>query len=171
MRQSSRVGKKPLCVFSHPNLQHLRGEGGDFRSRTLGGSASAAGISSHGDGLGVLLDVLEEGHSALQLPAVNGLGGLAGVLEGHSEVGTAGAGRLGRLNLSRGVSNLSLRARSVFWFLKEKNSLAVPFRESALDIPPSSVRLQRRTALSTITRNSAIRPTTSCPPLSCNAAG
>lgn len=74
--------------------------------RTLGAAAGAAGISSHGDGLLVLLHVLEEGNSALQLPAINGLGGLAGVLEGNSQVGTAGAGRLGGLDLGRGVSNL-----------------------------------------------------------------
>lgn len=54
----------------------------------------------------MLLDVLEELDSSLQLPAVDGLGGLAGVLERNSEVGTAGAGRLGGLNLVGGVSNL-----------------------------------------------------------------
>lgn len=75
-------------------------------SRTLGGAASAASISSHGDGLLVLLDVLEEGNSALKLPAVDGLGGLASVLERHSEVGTAGAGRLRGLDLGGSVSNL-----------------------------------------------------------------
>jgi hypothetical protein len=54
----------------------------------------------------VLLHILEEGNSALQLPAVDGLGGLVGVLEGDSEVGTAGAGRLGGLDLGRSVSDL-----------------------------------------------------------------
>jgi hypothetical protein len=58
------------------------------------------------------LDVLEEGNGALELPAVDGLGGLAGVLEGDSEVGTAGAGRLGGLNLSGGVSDLVGRTRT-----------------------------------------------------------
>lgn len=57
------------------------------------------------------LDVLEEGDGALELPAVDGLGGLAGVLEGNPEVGTAGAGRLRGLNLSRGVSDLLARKR------------------------------------------------------------
>lgn len=54
--------------------------------RTLSGSANAASISSHGDGLGLLLHVLEELDGAGQLPAIDGLGGLAGVLEGNSEV-------------------------------------------------------------------------------------
>ena len=75
-------------------------------SITLGGAAGAAGVAAHGDGLLVRLDVLEESHGALELPAVDGLGGLAGVLEGDPEVGTAGAGRLRGLNLSRGVSDL-----------------------------------------------------------------
>lgn len=82
-----------------------------FPGRTLGGAASAAGISSHGDGLLVLLDVLEELDSSLQLPAVDGLSGLSGVLEGNSEVGTAGAGRLRGLDLGRGVSNLNIRKK------------------------------------------------------------
>lgn len=82
-----------------------------FVSRTLGGAASAAGISSHGDSLLVLLDVLEELDSSLQLPAVDGLSSLSGVLEGNSEVGTAGAGRLRGLDLGRGVSNLEFRKR------------------------------------------------------------
>ncbi len=75
-------------------------------SRTLRRSAGAAGIAPHGDGLLLLLDVLEELDGALQLPAVDGLGGLPGVLEGHAQVGTAGAGRLDGLDVSRGVSNL-----------------------------------------------------------------
>jgi hypothetical protein len=78
---------------------------GDTELLALGGAAGATGVSAHGDGLLVLLHVLEEGNSTLELPAVDGLGGLAGVLEGDTEVGTAGAGRLGGLDLSRGVSN------------------------------------------------------------------
>lgn len=86
--------------------------GESLEGRTLGGSASAAGISSHGDSLLVLLNVLEESNSALKLPAVDGLGGLASVLEGHSEVGTAGAGRLRGLNLGGSVSNLCCEEKS-----------------------------------------------------------
>lgn len=54
----------------------------------------------------MVLDVLEELDSSLQLPAVDSLGGLAGVLERNSEVGTAGAGRFRGLNLLGGVSDL-----------------------------------------------------------------
>ena len=74
--------------------------------RTLSGSASAAGVSAHGNSLLVLLDVLEEGDGAGQLPAVDGLGGLTSVLERHTEVLAAGASRLGGRNLGGGVSNL-----------------------------------------------------------------
>ena len=75
-------------------------------NRTLGSAAGGASIAAHGDSLLVLLDILKELDGTLELPAVNGLGGLAGVLEGNAEVGTAGAGRLGGLNLSRSVSHL-----------------------------------------------------------------
>lgn len=54
----------------------------------------------------MLLDILEESKGALELPAVDGLGGLASVLERNTEVGTAGAGRLGGLNFLGGVTNL-----------------------------------------------------------------
>lgn len=58
----------------------------------------------------MLLHVLEKSNSALQLPAVDSLGGLAGVLEGNSQVGTAGAGRLGGLDLGGGVSDLFIES-------------------------------------------------------------
>jgi hypothetical protein len=79
----------------------------------LSGSAGAASISSHGDGLGLLLDILEELDGAGQLPAIDGLGGLAGVLEGNSEVGTAGASRLRGLDLGGSVSNLQSKKVAV----------------------------------------------------------
>lgn len=74
--------------------------------RTLSSAAGTAGVAAHGDSLVVALDVLEELERTLELPAVDGLSGLTGVLEGHTEVGTAGAGRLGGENLSRGVTDL-----------------------------------------------------------------
>lgn len=74
--------------------------------RTLSSAANGASVAAHGDSLRLLLDVLKELDGALQLPAVDGLGGLAGVLEGHSEVGTAGAGRLGGSDLGGSVPNL-----------------------------------------------------------------
>lgn len=83
-------------------FENTFGRGG----RTLGTTASAAGVSSHGNSFLVLLDVLKERNSALQLPAIDSLSGLAGVLEGDSQEGTAGAGRLGGLDLGGGVSNL-----------------------------------------------------------------
>ena len=74
--------------------------------RTLGSATDATAVPTHGDGLLVLLDVLEELDGALQLPSVDGLSGLAGVLEGDAKVGTAGAGRLRRLDLGGSVSDL-----------------------------------------------------------------
>ncbi len=47
----------------------------------MGGPADRAAVAPHGDGLLLLEDVLEEGLGALELPAVDRLGGLAGVLE------------------------------------------------------------------------------------------
>lgn len=79
--------------------------GGD-KKRTLGGATGSAGVPPHGNGLLVLLDVLEELHGTLELPAIDGLGGLAGVLEGHTEVCSARASRLRRVDFGGCVSNL-----------------------------------------------------------------
>lgn len=65
----------------------------------MSGTASAPGISPHGYGLLVLLHVLEEGDGARQLPAIDGLRGLAGVLVGDAEVGAARACGLGGLDV------------------------------------------------------------------------
>jgi hypothetical protein len=78
---------------------------GDTELLALGGAASGAGVSSHGDGLLVLLDVLKEGNSTLQLPAVDGLGGLAGVLEADTQVRAARAGALILRDLLGGVTD------------------------------------------------------------------
>lgn len=83
-----------------------------FSSRTLGGPADRAAVAPHGDGLLLLKNVLEEGLGALELPAVDRLGGLAGVLERHTEVRPAGASRLRRGNLSRRVPNLYIAKNS-----------------------------------------------------------
>lgn len=69
-------------------------------NRTLGVPADVTGKAPHGNGLLLVDDVLEERLGALELPAVDGLGGLASVLEGDAEVRPAGAGRLRRRNLS-----------------------------------------------------------------------
>ena len=52
------------------------------------------------------LDVLEVLEGTGDLPAVDGLGSLAGVLERNTEVGTASAGGLGRLDFGGGVADL-----------------------------------------------------------------
>lgn len=118
--------KIPSALVSLPHIHAYnlrlcfhREQGISLSRRTLGGSSGAAGVSSHGDGLLVLLHILEEGNSALQLPSVDGLGGLTSVLEGHSEVGTAGAGRLLGEDLLGSVSNL-FPARSQSLMLQER---------------------------------------------------
>lgn len=75
-------------------------------SRTLSGPADAAAVASHGDGLLLLADVLEELLGTGELPAVDGLRGLAGVLERNTEVRPAGASRLRRGDLSCSVPDL-----------------------------------------------------------------
>ena len=79
----------------------------------------------------MLLDVLEELQGAVQLPAVDGLGGLPGVLERNAEVGTAGAGRLGALDLGGGVSNLRVEREPllVFCFCFFLSFIHHPFNE------------------------------------------
>lgn len=81
-------------------------------NHTLCSTSSSSSIPSHGNGLLVLLDILQELNGTLQLPSVNSLSGLTGVLEGDSEVGTASAGRLGRVDLCCCVSNLEIESIS-----------------------------------------------------------
>lgn len=83
----------PICILAAGRL-------------TLGGAASAPGITSHGDGLGVVLDVLEVLEGTGDLPAVDGLSGLTGVLERDTEVRAASAGALGVLDFGSGVADL-----------------------------------------------------------------
>ena len=73
---------------------------------TLGVAASAASESAEGNNLGLVLDVVEEGKSALQLHAVDGLGGLAGVLEADTQVRAPGAGALCGRNILSSVTDL-----------------------------------------------------------------
>lgn len=54
----------------------------------------------------MLQNIAEVGEGALKLPSVDGLGGLAGVLEGHTEVGTASAGALCVVEVGSSVTNL-----------------------------------------------------------------
>ncbi len=74
--------------------------------RTLRSTASAASIPPHGDGFLVVEDIVEVGEGAGELPAVDGLRRLAGVLEGDAEVGAARARRFGGLEVCRCVSDL-----------------------------------------------------------------
>lgn len=73
---------------------------------TLGGATGSSGVPPHGNGLLVLLDVLEELDGTLELPAIDSLGGLASVLERHTQVCSAGASRLRRVDFGGCVSNL-----------------------------------------------------------------
>ena len=72
----------------------------------MSSAASAASVPPHGDSHGLLGDVVEVGQSLLQLHAVDGLGGLAGVLEADAEVRAPGAGALSVLDLLGGVTDL-----------------------------------------------------------------
>lgn len=72
---------------------------------TLCCSTSAAGISSHRDGLLQLLDILEIFDSSVQLPAIDRCCRFAGVLEADSEVGASSASRLLWLDLVVAVSD------------------------------------------------------------------
>jgi hypothetical protein len=93
----------------------------------LGSATDGTAVPTHGDSLGLGHDVLEELDRALELPAVDGLSGLAGVLEGDTEVGTAGAGRLRRLDLSRSVSDLiDEERRSAFRIAIRRSSPTLP---------------------------------------------
>jgi hypothetical protein len=74
----------------------------------LGSSSNATSEAAHGHSLGLLHHVLEELLGTLELHVLDRLGGLTGVLEGDTEVSTAGAGRLGGRNLGRSVSNLEI---------------------------------------------------------------
>ena len=74
--------------------------------RTLGSTASAPGISPHGDGLGVVLDVLKVCDGAGELPAIDGLSGLARVLEGDAEVGASCACGLAAVDVFGCVADL-----------------------------------------------------------------
>lgn len=97
-------------TFFPPQSRYRRNrifeQGLGLSNRTLGSPADGTSVAPHGNGLLLVDDVLEEGLGALELPAIDRLGSLAGVLEGNAEVRPAGASRLGRRNLSRCVPNL-----------------------------------------------------------------
>lgn len=76
------------------------------RALTLGGATGGAGVPAHGNGHGLLGDVVEEGQSLLELHAVDGLSGLTGVLEADTQVRAPRAGALCGRNLLSGVTDL-----------------------------------------------------------------
>jgi hypothetical protein len=105
-RSSQSIAVPSLPVF--PSVQilivHLcvRSRG----SLTLSGASSGTGVAAHGNGLLVVEDVAKVGEGALKLPSVDGLGGLAGVLERNTEVGAASAGALCVVEVGCSVTNL-----------------------------------------------------------------
>lgn len=101
---------------------------------TLGSTASAPGISPHGDGLALLLHVLEVREGALKLPSVDGLGGLASVLERNSEVRAAGARALRGLDLGGGVADLRTGGSVIFTGSSEVSKSGPAVRRRSLAI-------------------------------------
>lgn len=93
---------------------------GNSDNRTLRGATDAADEAAEGDGLLLLGDVVEEGNGALQLPAVDRLGGFPRVLEVNTEVRPAGARRLGGRDLLGGVSNLIIPQSQPSWVLSQR---------------------------------------------------
>lgn len=79
---------------------------------TLSTATSAASEPPHGDTFGLDLDVLEELEGALKLHALDGLGGLTGILEADTQVRAPGAGALRGRNLLSGVTDLMVKPAS-----------------------------------------------------------
>lgn len=73
---------------------------------TLSSATGGASVAAHGNGHGLGGNVLEESESLGQLHAVDGLGGLTGVLEADTQVRAARAGALGLRDLLGGVTDL-----------------------------------------------------------------
>ena len=99
---ASAAASKPCIPISIAHLSILF-TGGIL---TLCSTSSSASVSPHGDGLLVLNDVIEERLCPLELPSIDGLSGLSGVLEAHTQVGAARAGALRWVDLRRCVSDL-----------------------------------------------------------------
>lgn len=96
-----------VAVQFHPTckISKIRGQ------LTLGGAASGASVAAHGNGHGLLGDVLEVGESLLQLHAVDGLSSLTGVLEADTQVRAPRAGALCGRNVLGGVTDLYVEER------------------------------------------------------------
>jgi hypothetical protein len=71
----------PSIFYSSNASSHMAASSTMGFVHTLGSTASAPGISPHWHSLALLLNIVEVGFGALEFPAVDGLGGLASVLE------------------------------------------------------------------------------------------
>ena len=90
-------------VASNP-IQHPRLK--KFLRLTLSSATGRAGVPPHGNGHRLLGDIVEVDEGLLQLHAVDGLSGLASVLEADAEVRAPSAGALRVLDLLGGVTDL-----------------------------------------------------------------
>lgn len=70
--------------------------------RTLCASSNATSISSEWDSLLQFLNILEVLDGSFEFPAVDGLSGLAGVLEADSEVAATASSRFGAFDAACG---------------------------------------------------------------------
>lgn len=74
--------------------------------RTLGCASRSSGVASHGHGFLVLDYIVEIGDCASEFPAVDRLGCFSRVLEGDAQVGAAGAGGFGGLEVRCCIADL-----------------------------------------------------------------
>jgi hypothetical protein len=84
----------------------------DACKRTLSSPSGSSGVPAHGDGLLVLLNVLQESESAGELHAGDGLSSLTGVLEGDTEERATALRRLGLVVGVGCVADLSTKSQS-----------------------------------------------------------
>ena len=96
------------CSSSPQSIQNSDPSGIFFKKGrlTLSSATGGASVAAHGNGHGLVGDVLEESEGLGQLHTVDGLGGLTGVLEADTEVRAARAGALGLRDLLGGVTDL-----------------------------------------------------------------
>jgi len=78
---------------------------GDTELLALCASSSASSVPPHGHGFLVLDYILKVGNGAAELPAIDRLGSLPGVLERDTEIGTAGASGLRVVDTGCSVSD------------------------------------------------------------------
>ena len=74
----------------------------------LCGAPGGSGVAAHGHGFLVLEHVAQVGEGAVELPAVDRLGGFACVFEGDAEVGASRTGGFRGVDLGGGVADLEV---------------------------------------------------------------